>query len=242
MTSDNKIDKRDVINFYDKYVERQRRVGVNLRHYTIINYLVSAGLGKTSQILEIGCGIGTLTGLIGKIARNGKVVATDISPVSINEAQSRLNHLKNVSCLVSDLSNLNNTSPFDFVVLADVLEHIPVEDYDQLFKRIAELTHKGSKIIIHIPHPDTIKYIRRTNPEQLQVIDQALTSAELTPFFNQHGFVIHKYLPHSLFHKEFDAVFIELHKEGTADFHPLSKVEIIIRKLVNRIHYQLNKF
>ena len=80
-------DKVEVSNWYNSYSVRQLKTGVNLRHYTIINELIGAGLKRNSRVLEIGCGVGTLTGLMLRYLRRGMVVSTDISDESVEIAR-----------------------------------------------------------------------------------------------------------------------------------------------------------
>jgi len=68
-----KIDSKQVAEFYDQYSSQQGKIGVNIRHRSILKRLVKLGLSKNSSILEIGCGIGTLTSLLVKNA--GSVLA-----------------------------------------------------------------------------------------------------------------------------------------------------------------------
>ncbi len=51
-------------SFYDEYVSRQLAVGVNERHHAILHWLLRFGLRHANRVLEIGCGVGTPTGLI----------------------------------------------------------------------------------------------------------------------------------------------------------------------------------
>ena len=73
--------------FYDDYVERQLRVGVNERHRSILRYLLRFGLQPHHRVLEIGCGVGTLTGLLADELRDGgRLLGVDLSPRSIEAA------------------------------------------------------------------------------------------------------------------------------------------------------------
>ncbi len=80
----------DLKAFYDEYVGRQLAVGVNERHHAILRWLRRFGLCRGDRVLEIGCGVGTLTGLIASaIGPEGFLLAVDLSPKSI-EAASHL--------------------------------------------------------------------------------------------------------------------------------------------------------
>jgi trans-aconitate methyltransferase len=124
--------------------------------------------------LEIGCGIGTLTGLVGKFVHQGKLHALDISPESINIARRRCENMKHITFGVSDMSDFESTENFDFIVFPDVLEHIPVDLHQGIFERVVKTLKPDGKIAIHIPDPLQLDLIRTTQPKSLQIIDQSL--------------------------------------------------------------------
>src|SRR5437016_5619241 len=128
------IKRKDISKFYDTYNTGQlKKLGVNIRHRTILKNLKKAGLLPRHNVLEIGCGIGTVTSLIAKYCKQGKIVSVDISPETITDAKNIWKDLRNVEFLVSDMSDFKYNMKFDFVVLPDVLEHIPVEQHKNLF-------------------------------------------------------------------------------------------------------------
>ena len=75
--------KEQVEEFYNTFKEHQKKLGVNIRHRTIFKNLRKAGLKNDSKVLEIGCGIGTVSGLILKYISQGSFVGVDISIESI---------------------------------------------------------------------------------------------------------------------------------------------------------------
>ena len=56
--------KEQVKEYYDTFKEHQKKLGINIRHRTILKNLKNAGLKPNSNVLEIGCGIGTVSHLI----------------------------------------------------------------------------------------------------------------------------------------------------------------------------------
>ena len=81
---------KDVRGWYNNFSKNQTETGVNIRHYKIMNELIKSGLRKDSVVLEVGCGVGTLTVLLNKFLSKGKLVATDISDESIEKAKKRI--------------------------------------------------------------------------------------------------------------------------------------------------------
>ncbi len=81
----------DASGFYDEYVGRQTDVGINARHRAILGWLRRSGLRPDHRLLEIGCGVGTLTELLAEaLEPRGSVVGVDFSPKSIEAATRAL--------------------------------------------------------------------------------------------------------------------------------------------------------
>jgi cyclopropane fatty-acyl-phospholipid synthase-like methyltransferase len=182
--------KEKIAEYYDSYATQQVKIGVNIRHRTIIKNLLKAGLKKDMRVLEIGCGIGTLTGLLAKVCKS--LHAVDISAESIAIAKQRLKHHENITFGVTDMQTNTPVGEFDFIVLPDVLEHIPIEQHPALFTSMASLLATTGKICIHIPDPYALEYIRKHKAELLQIIDQPLYSDLLVPNIYAANLTLHK--------------------------------------------------
>ena len=228
---------KDVNNWYNSFSENQLATGINLRHYTIMEHLFNSGLKKNSTVLEIGCGIGTLTGLISKYLRKGKLVATDISDESIKIAKNRIPKSDKIDFFVTDMTNFDYTEKFDFIVLPDVLEHIPMVQHQDLFKVLSKLMHDQSIIIIHIPHPKALDYVRENMPEKLQIIDQSIEADTLMLNAYSNNLVLINYSSYSLFNEEPDYVLARFKKNSKSMLTPYSKSVIIPKKLLARIKF-----
>ena len=227
--------------WYDGFAGRQVKTSVNLRHYKIMEFLVSAGLSRKDRVLEIGCGIGTLTGLLVRYLKKGEIVAVDISPESVEIARKRLSRASNVRFMVSDMTDFNHTEVFDFIILPDVLEHIPVDQHSRLFRTLADHMHDNSVILIHIPHPRALDYIRATNPGQMQIIDQSVEADTLLGDAYANGLTLISYNSYSLFDREHDYAVISFRKKNAVTLSPLPKRAIIARKLLSRTRFFINR-
>jgi trans-aconitate methyltransferase len=234
--------REQIGKWYDDFALNQIRTSVNLRHYRIMGFLKDAGLQKNSKVLEIGCGIGTLTGLLLRYLRKGEVLAVDISPESISVAKKRLVKFRNVSFQVSDMTDFTYSGTFDFIILPDVLEHIPVSQHKELFGLLASHMSDSSVIVIHIPHPRALDYIRSTSPEQLQIVDQSIEAALLLGDAFAADLVPVSYVSYSLFDREHDYAVITLRKKSPVTLSPLPKSHIVLRKVLARIRFLLIRF
>ncbi len=224
--------------FYDDFSVKQLRTGKNLRHYTIAQLLKQKDFGHATKVLEIGCGIGTLTGLLVKLAPKAKITAFDISPKNVEIARSQINSPQ-VHFLVADAAKpLDINEKFDFIVLADVIEHIPIEYYETLFANLNRFCHADTKIFINIPHPDLIKYLRLTKPESLQIVDQSVLPTILYPYLLKYKLEILEKKDYRIFYKRNDYTYYWLSPQNgkLVDYtQPLPLLPRILRKLLLRL-------
>lgn len=189
--------------FYDGHAkEVQQHVGVNIRHQSIMKRLRRAGLRKDHRVLEVGCGIGTLTSLLAKYISQGTIHAVDISEGAIRFAKDRFKSNSRITFQVSDMSDFTSDQLFDRIVLPDVLEHIPEEQHAHLFGVLAKHLTPDGTICIHIPDPVFLDQIRRERPEILQIIDQSLSIQAMAERFSVHKMVLHRYERYGLWIKE----------------------------------------
>ncbi|MFY7707906.1 MAG: SAM-dependent methyltransferase [Flavobacteriales bacterium] len=182
--------REKIAEFYDSYAQNQKRTGINIRHRMIIKRLKSAGLSAQSTVLEIGCGIGTLTSLLVRQCKH--LTAADISPESIAQAKATLDKHDNIAFVVTDMSDFQEDRKYDFIVLPDVLEHIPLEQHPMLFSKMKQLLHENGKICIHVPDPYALEYIRQQTPELLQIIDQSIYSDILVKNIYDNSLTLHR--------------------------------------------------
>jgi 2-polyprenyl-3-methyl-5-hydroxy-6-metoxy-1,4-benzoquinol methylase len=216
------MERKEVETFYDAFSEAQAAGGVNQRHLEIMHRLRQAGLQKNNHVLEVGCGVGTLTGLLAKSAAKGTVLACDISQESLRMAQLRLADLGNIAYLHTDMLDFEHNSTFDWVVFPDVLEHIPVADHFQVLTRAVAHLKPGGRVAVHIPHPDAVAWYRMHQPETLQVIDQSLNLGAFIGTAESVGLRLLQLDAYALWHKPLDYVWILLEKPEQ-EFQPIAR-------------------
>lgn len=176
--------------FYDNYVLRQVKASINERHKSILKLLKSSGLNKSSCVLEVGCGIGTQSELILNLVKKGWLTAIDFSPKSIEIAEKRLECYKNKTLHVSDINEWETDHKFDVIVLPDVLEHIPIILHSELFQKLESFLKTEGFILIHIPDPLYLDWVREKHPDELQVIDQSLDLEHINSIIKNAGLYI----------------------------------------------------
>ena len=208
----------NVTKFYDEFTLIQSRSGINHRHLSIIRHLEICGLKKTHSVLEIGCGIGTVSQLILQYLHlNSTYFGVDISPKSIQLAKNALGKYKNAEYVSADIINLEINLKFDFIVLPDVLEHIPKSSHMKLFFKLDSLLNDKGKIFIHIPHPEQIQWLETYSPEQLQVIDQPIEISDIDYAINSTSLKIDYVKSYSIYSIGKDYRIVVLNK-GKEDY------------------------
>ena len=235
--------KEKVVSFYDQFAEKQAKTGINSRHLSILDKVKNAGLQANHRILEVGCGIGTVSHLLATQVPQGKVLAVDISPESIEKAKVLWKDQKNLGFEVSDMSDFDKKGEtFDFFVFPDVLEHIPVDQHFRLFQNIQKHSHADSVIFIHIPAPRYLQWMIDNEPEKLQVIDQPLDSGDLIKNITANGFYLEKMETYGLFFEEKDyQYFVFRSAKPLLSSTPKSKWDVLKERLRIRLKYGLTK-
>ena len=224
--------------YYNDYVARQKNIGVNLRHKSIAQKLLNAGLKHDNQVLEIGCGIGTFSGLLGDLIPNGKGLCIDISDKSIEEASKRYQSKSNLTFLIANAVDYDfGTQTFDAVVLPDVIEHIPLEFHSKLFESISKVLKPNGFVFIHIPNPHYLAWCHENRPDLLQIIDQPIYTDELIKNTLPHGLNIHSLNTYSIWIEDGDYQYIILKKDKYQNFENQIEEKITIW---DKIKYKLN--
>lgn len=235
--------KEEVVSFYDQFAEKQEKTGINSRHLSILDKVKAAGLKSTHRILEVGCGIGTVSHLLATQVPDGEVLAVDISPESIEKAKVLWKSQSNLNFEVSDMSDFDKKGKtFDFFVFPDVLEHIPVDQHFRLFQNIQKHSTPDSVIFIHIPSPRYLQWMIENEPEKLQVIDQPLDSGDLIKNITNAGFYLEKVETYALFFAEKDyQYFVFRAAKPLKSSIPLSKWRVLKERMRIRLKYGLTK-
>jgi trans-aconitate 2-methyltransferase len=232
----------DVKGYYDEYVERQVAIGVNKRHRAIRDWALKFGMRPDHSVLELGCGIGTLTGLLAEeLGSGGSVLAIDLSPASIESAEQRLSSFDNVRLLAADVFETDLEGRFDIVVLPDVIEHIPLDNHRTLFERVSSWVKPDGFVLLHYPSPHYQEWNRKHHPDRLQIIDQMVHVDALSSNTYPNGLYIDHLATYPIWIREGDYVVAVLRPlAGPGTFtelprprgSPIARVARRLRRLV----------
>lgn len=136
------------------------------------------------RIIDLGCGSGWLTSILGQI---GPTLGVDLSDLAIETARQKYPH---VEFIQADLRSWDHsgTGPFDIVVSQEVIEHF---DPQEVYLRLAfELLRPGGYIILTTPNARTFEAMPLEQREtwSAQPIEKLMHSKELRklaePYFD----------------------------------------------------------
>ncbi|RUQ38071.1 MAG: class I SAM-dependent methyltransferase [Candidatus Competibacteraceae bacterium] len=109
-----------------------------------------AGLGFNQDILELGCGWGSLTLWMAEFYPDSRIVAVSnsASQRAFIEARCRERCLGNVQVITADMNDFSIDRRFDRVVSVEMFEHM--RNYPALFERIHAWLKPGGQLFVHI--------------------------------------------------------------------------------------------
>lgn len=142
-----------------------------------------------AKILEVGCGVGILTKHLQK--RASHILAVDISETGLRIAQAYANGPKVDFHLLNVLENaqpLEEYGLFDAIIVADVIEHIPQDQHEDLLGLLERFLVPTGVLLLTFPSPQHQTYLAEKEPDKLQIIDEMvsvreiLAATDLVPF------------------------------------------------------------
>jgi 2-polyprenyl-3-methyl-5-hydroxy-6-metoxy-1,4-benzoquinol methylase len=233
------VEKEQVSEYYDKLwddYEQTKLSKPNSRHRTVFKNLKKAGLKPDSSVLEIGCGIGSLSGLIINYLSSGFFTGADISPQTIEFLKKKHSDRTKTDFVVTDMTAFSYNKKFDFVVFPDVLEHIPVATHPKIFSTLKNLVHENSVILINNPDPLALEWIQEHRKDLLQIIDQPLHVDHFAKLAYENGFYIEKVEPYALHTQQFDYQNIIIKpKRSLKSLDQKSKSNLILANVKSRL-------
>jgi len=224
------MDQRNA-DFYDAFVGYQRQTGVNDRIVSLYRRLKQYGLRSGSSVLELGCGIGALTTLIARTVTRGTVEAADLSPASVEAARRALAGTR-VRFVTADVVTYRPPAVrWDLITLFDVIEHIPEERHETLFRNLAAIMDDGTRLLINVPAPESIEYDRARHPDRLQAVDQPIRPAALLARLEAAGLRLVAYETYGIWMKD-DYAFYAVAKQRSFREEPVLADRMIWKRVV----------
>jgi cyclopropane-fatty-acyl-phospholipid synthase len=109
-----------------------------------------AALEDGQQILELGCGWGSLTLFMAQRFPSSRVLAisNSASQRAFIEAEARARGLRNVEVQTADINVFETERRFDRVVSVEMFEHL--RNYERLLARIASWLEPSGRLFVHV--------------------------------------------------------------------------------------------
>jgi SAM-dependent methyltransferase len=192
------MNNEHIVEYYDDFIAEQVDSAINERIYHLYKLLLRFGLKPSSNVLELGSGIGAMTFLLSKYVKSGRIEAVDLSPKSIDFAKQRIKRT-NISFECNDVVYYQpSIKDIDFITLFDIIEHIPIEKHGDLFNNLKQISCESTKILINIPNPAYIEFDRINNPQTLQIIDQPIPLITILENLEKNGLALTFFNTHSI--------------------------------------------
>ena len=117
-----------------------------------------AYLSDGQQILELGCGWGSLTFYMAQNFPNSKITAVSNSndQRKFIEKKCEKLQLKNIEVITADMNDFTIDKEFDRVVSIEMFDHM--RNYDELLRRVSGWLKKDGKLFVHIFSHEKIAY------------------------------------------------------------------------------------
>ena len=125
------------------------------------NILNWYNIEKDASVLEIGAGMGALTGILCQKA--GSVTAVELSNRRADAIYARHSHYDNLKIIVGNLNDIKFEEKFDYITLIGVLEYAKMftegaTPYQTFISNIKKLLKPGGKLLIAIENRYGLKY------------------------------------------------------------------------------------
>ena len=121
-------------------------------------YLSRAELKDGFDILELGCGWGSLTLHMAKKYPNSNITAISNSNDQRKFIQAECNKLniENINVITCDMNDFTIDKKFDRVISIEMFEHM--RNYKELLRRVATFMNDDAKLFVHIFSHKTMVY------------------------------------------------------------------------------------
>ena len=141
------------------------------RYDLVILFLRKFGVNQSSTVLEVGCGDGALSGLIYRTFRcdlTGLEPSTD--GIRYCQEMFKKHNYKGRFRISQGYSFGDPDNHYDFVILADVIEHL--QHPDRMLREIKRVLKPGGKVVITTPvrtneHPEDKMHVHEFYPDEL---------------------------------------------------------------------------
>lgn len=178
--SDGESTEKEMLYIAEKYPEDLSQDYIsNISKYTINNTFSAVRRNilnwypfkKGADILEIGAGMGSVTGLLCDVAN--QVISVEMSETRANVIRARYPKRENLTIISADINSWETEQKFDYVVFIGVLEYADVfsdadRPYEQFLTRVRNFLKPNGKVLFAIENRFGLKYWAGGSEDHLQ--------------------------------------------------------------------------
>lgn len=144
----------------------------------------SLNIPPTANILEVGCGCGSITSYLGKRAE--AVLALEGSPRRAAITRERTSNLKNVNVLCGSFEDVVFNKKFDIVICNGVFEYASLfvknaEPYKKMLQSISSLVVPRGSLIIAIENKFGLRYFSSGKEEHTNIMFDGIEGYSTKP-------------------------------------------------------------
>ena len=171
-----KIIYENVVSYYNEHTKNKLGdyITVSPRIEEAFKTLVNNVKINPENILEVGCGVGSICHKMNRKWPQATITGIDISTESISIANKLFANEK-VNFLVSLLTPETFNQKFDLIIFMDVYEHIAVEDRKTVHSALKTILNDKGKIFLSVPTPHNLKWSLVNKPETMQPVDEHIS-------------------------------------------------------------------
>lgn len=174
--SDGEIEK-DIIEYTEKYEEKDfDKIFEKDSRWPVFYHLTSLRKNilnwypfkENAEVLEIGAGMGAITGILCEKAKN--VTSVELSKQRATAIAKRCKNKENLEIIVGNFNDIKFEKKFDYITLIGVLEYAPLytnsdNSFHDFLTYIKTLLKEDGKLLIAIENQYGIKYFSGANED-----------------------------------------------------------------------------
>lgn len=143
-----KIYMKNLQIFQSYQISLVHRIYFFLRSLMLPLSQIDLALPKEGVILDLGCGIGSLSVFLATLSRKRKVVGWDIDVSRIGSAKKITKNLANIKFEVKNALGISTMKNLSGIVVSDVLHHINSSQQEVLVRSISMALSKSGILVI----------------------------------------------------------------------------------------------
>ncbi len=169
--------QQGIRNVISKYLNNRRsdwefRYGIGYREFLETSdqearYYILSGIlsefvskqGRKIDILDVGCGCGTLCPMIGNLV--ARYAGTDLSVKAIEEAKTRFPNHPQFHFSAEDFADLKESEKYDVVLFTEVFYYFPMRDIETYFSKALRMLKPGGTLLISMGEGPKAKWVWR---------------------------------------------------------------------------------